>query len=133
MDMWIDRTNGRIETSIYRKPTFTWVYTHFTSFLPSVYKFGLLSTLLFRYFSICSNYKLFHEEVLEFKKIFQRNGYPEKMIDASIYKFLNKMFCQKPPTDDNDPKKEFSIILPFLGPLSDKVQRRIKKILLMES
>ena len=38
------------------------------------------------------------------------------------------MFCQKPPIDDNDPKKEFSIILPFLGPLSDKVQRRIKKL-----
>ena len=70
LDMLIDRNDGKITTSVYRKPTFTGVYTHFRSFLPNVYKFGLLSTLLFRYFAICSSYKLFHLEVVELKKIF---------------------------------------------------------------
>ena len=68
LDMIIDRNSNKIVTSIYRKTTFTGVYTHFYSFLPSVYKFGLLSTLLFTYFSLCSNFQLFHLEVLEFKK-----------------------------------------------------------------
>ena len=58
LDMLIDRSSGTIITSIYRKPTFTGVYTHFYSFLPSIYKFGLLSTLLYRYFSISSNCEL---------------------------------------------------------------------------
>ena len=70
MDNLIDRIDGKFITSVYRKPTFTGVYTHYQSFISSVYKFGLLSTLLFRYFSICSSYALFHLEVIEFKKIF---------------------------------------------------------------
>ena len=48
----IDRDNEKIFISIYRKPTFTGVYTHFYSFLPSSHKFDPLSTLLCRYFSL---------------------------------------------------------------------------------
>ena len=110
-------------TSIYRKPTFTGVCTHFHSFLPSVYKFGLLSTLVFRYFSLCSDFQLFHLEVLEFKKIFLLNGYPAKFVNACIFKFLNKMFVKKVV-----PKKEYEITLPYLGPLSNKIHRRIKNV-----
>ena len=50
LDNLIDRKDGKFITSVYRKPTFTEVYTHYLSFIPSVFKFGLLSTLLFRYF-----------------------------------------------------------------------------------
>ena len=50
LDNLIDRKDGKFITSVYRKPTFTGVYTHYQSFIPSVYKFGLISTLLFRYF-----------------------------------------------------------------------------------
>ena len=70
LDMQIDRNSGNMVTSVYRKPTFKGVYTHFHSFIPSIYKFGLLSTLLFRYFSICSSFNLFHLEVLNIKNIF---------------------------------------------------------------
>ena len=98
---------------------FTGVYTHYLSFLPSVYKFGLLSTLLFRYFSICSSYALFHLEVIEFKQIFLMNGYPSYLIDTCIKKILDKMFCEK-PIRDTVPKKEYFIVLPYLGTLSGK-------------
>ena len=127
LDILIERKLGKFETSVYRKATFTGVYTHYESFLPSVYKFGLLSTLLFRYFSICSNFSLFHLEVLEFKKIFLRNGYPLNFIDACIKKFLDKIFIKKikRPTV---PKKEFFIVLPYLGTLSDKVKKQITSI-----
>ena len=127
LDMLIDRNNGQMTTSIYRKPTFTGVYTHFHSFLPSIYKFGLLSTILFRYFSICSSFQLFHLQILEFKEIFLRNGYPLKIIDTCVQKFLNKVFVTK-VIRDTVPKRDYRIILPYLGPLSDKIQRRIKNI-----
>ena len=90
LDILIDRSDGKIVTSVYRKSTFTGVYTHFLFFLPSVYKFGLLSTLLFRYFSIYSSYAQFHLEVVKFKEIFLRNGYPVGYIDCCIKKFLEK-------------------------------------------
>ena len=79
LDNLIDRKGGKFITRVYRKPTFTGVYTHYESFLPSVYKFGLLLTLLFRYFSICSSFTLFHLEVIEFKNIFLKNGYPSNI------------------------------------------------------
>ena len=125
--MLIDRNNGCIQTSVYRKPTFTGVYTHFHSFLPSTYKFGLLSTILYRYFSTCSSFKLFHLEVLEFKKIFLRNGFLLKIIDASIGKFLKKIFAEKILVH-TVPKREYMIILPYLGPLSNKIHKRIKNV-----
>ena len=36
LDMLVDRNNDKIQTSVYRKPTFTEVYTHFCSFLPGI-------------------------------------------------------------------------------------------------
>ena len=37
---------GKFTTTIYRKPTFSSVYSNFKSFLPSLYKFGLVCTLV---------------------------------------------------------------------------------------
>ena len=45
------------ETSVYRKSTFSSVFTNFKSFIPRTYKI----VVLFRCFSICSSYEKFHE------------------------------------------------------------------------
>ena len=127
LDNLIERKSDNFVTSVYRKATFTGVYTHYQSFLPSVYKIGLLSTLLFRYFSICSNFVLFHLEVLEFKKIFLKNGYPSSTIDYCIRKFLDKIFIKK-VVKQTVPKKEFFIVLPYLGTLSDKIKKQMNNI-----
>ena len=39
------------ETSVYRKSTFSGVFTNFKRFIPMTYKFGLLETVLSRSFS----------------------------------------------------------------------------------
>ena len=36
--------------NVYRKPTLSWVYTHFESFLPASFKFGMVYTLAYRCF-----------------------------------------------------------------------------------
>ena len=88
---------------------------------------GLLSTLLFRYFSICSTYALFHLEVVKFKEIFLRNGYPSWFIDRCIKKFLEKIFTKK-KIFQNVPKKEFLIVLPFLGSISSITEKRVRSL-----
>ena len=45
---------GSFVTTIYRKPTFSGIYTNFTSFMPRKYKYGLILTLLFRSFTFLS-------------------------------------------------------------------------------
>ena len=50
-------------TSVYRKPTFSGVFTNFSSFVHTSYKYGLIYTLIFRCYSLCSNMELFHHEL----------------------------------------------------------------------
>ena len=45
-DMKIFRENGKSVTSVFRKETFSGVYTNFISFIPLEYKFSLVRTHL---------------------------------------------------------------------------------------
>ena len=63
LDITITRTNGHFETSVYRKPTFTGLFTNFHSFTPLQFKRGLIYSLLHRFFNICSSYENFHAQI----------------------------------------------------------------------
>ena len=63
IDVNICAKNGKFVTSVYRKPTFSGVFTNFESFIPMYQKRGLLHTLLHRSFSICCDFKTFHFEI----------------------------------------------------------------------
>ena len=81
LDVNFIREQGKFTTSVYRKPTFSGVYTHFDSFLPNTYKIGVVYTLANRYFLIYSNWLMFRLQLTILRKIFQKNGYPENFID----------------------------------------------------
>ena len=70
LDVKITRRKNQLVTSVFRKATFSGVFTKFKSFMPVAYKFGLVYTLLHRSFSICSSYEKFHEEIVLLKDIF---------------------------------------------------------------
>ena len=50
LDTEVSREKGKCVMTVYRKPTFSVVYTHFESFLPTIYKFGMVYTLAYRCF-----------------------------------------------------------------------------------
>ena len=50
LDVEVSRDGNTFATSVYHKPTFSGVYTHFDRFLPSTYKIGMIYTLVFRFF-----------------------------------------------------------------------------------
>ena len=47
LNIEVIREQGKFTTTIYRKPTFSGVYSNFESFLPSVYKFRMVHTLVY--------------------------------------------------------------------------------------
>ena len=53
LDVEVSREKGKFVTTVYRKPTFSGLYTHFESFLPTVYKFGMVYTLAYRQNLFC--------------------------------------------------------------------------------
>ena len=68
-------TFSEIYTHFDSKPTFSRIYTHFDSLLPSSNKIGLLHTLLYRCFRICSDWTKFHLELVKSIDVFKNNGY----------------------------------------------------------
>ena len=72
LDIKITRHNQQFKTYVYRKPTFSAAFTHYESCLDQTYKKSLIDTLLFRCFSICSGYTLFHLEVENLREILKK-------------------------------------------------------------
>ena len=114
LDVEVSREKGKFVTTVYRKPTFSGVYTHFESFLPTVYKFGMVYTLVYRCFKICSDWTKFHEELSFLKQVFLKNGYPLSFIDNSFKTFVDKLFIKRPQLATVE-KKTLFLSLPYLG------------------
>lgn len=57
-------------TSVYHKPTLTDLLTAFDSFIPIVYKKGLIFSLVDHYFNICLAYEIFHTKLIKLKEVF---------------------------------------------------------------
>ena len=113
------------KTSVYHKQNFSGVYSNFNSFIYDQYKIGLIFTLLFRTFSIVSDFSRFHTEVSHLKDILRKNSFPIKLVDNCIKTFLNKKFLHTPVALTVE-KKELFITLPYLGDLSLAIRTRLQ-------
>ena len=87
---------GKFVTTICMKPTFSDVYTHFDSFLPTDYKVGMVYTLSYRCFQICSDCTRFHEELNFLKHVSLKNGYPLSFIAKCFKMVINKLVIKCP-------------------------------------
>ena len=128
LDVNIFRENEKFATNVYRKKSFSEVYTNFKSFMPETYKIGLIKSLLFRCFSLCSDFIKFHHEIDKLKSILYKNSYPPDLIDKCIKEFLDKILTPKPVVS-TVPKKDLMIVLPYLGKLSLQIRTRIHRIM----
>ena len=77
------RDDGTFERSIYRKPTFTGLYTRWDSFCDTRQKIGLVRSLTSRAIKICSEH-LREDEFNNLRRIFEQNGYPRNVINNMI-------------------------------------------------
>ena len=116
-DIKISPENNKFVTSVYRKPTFSGVFTNFESFIPDIYKCGLIETLLHRSFRLCCNYENFHWEIETLKSILKRSSYPHNLVNHCIKKFLNKLLVHR-DLNFTVPKRELICVLPYLGKAS---------------
>ena len=87
-DVNITCKQGKFTTSVFRKPTFSGIYTHFYSFLPSTYKIVKIHTLLYKRFRIRSDWTKFHLELVKLMDVFESNGYPGNFINNCFKIFL---------------------------------------------
>ena len=73
IDVKITRGINRFSTSVFRKATFSGVFTNFDSFIFESCKTDLIFTFLFRCFTVCSDMQSFNLEVEQLQQIFKCN------------------------------------------------------------
>ena len=92
--------DGQFVTSVFRKPSHSDRYLHFSSDHPLCNKISVIQTLKFRAFAYCSNELLLKAELNHLKQTFLENGYPSWMIDKYLFK-NNKPPVNKPNLPDD--------------------------------
>ena len=118
LDILIKRHSHTFSTSMYRKKTFTGLYTKWDYFTPRKYKVNLIRTLTFpRCFRICSSWSpsLLRSGLNELRKLLLQNGYPAGIINYNINDVLNKQQNRTKNPTTTVPKKDIILVLPYLG------------------
>ena len=95
LDVKVCRKDGKFVTSVYRKPTLSWIFTNYESFIPTYQKMGLLHTLLLRSFSIYCDFKTFHFEIDHLKTILIKTNYHLNLINYIRLKLRFRMYLKE--------------------------------------
>ena len=131
LDVLVTRNEeGTIETSMYRKGTFSGLYMKFDSFVPHHFKKNLISGLLNRAWKICSSYELFYRELNIIKEILMSNGFPVRFLNRHIRKFLDTKPINISKSYVYGPEKRpIFLSLPYCGENSVKLSRQLNRLL----
>ena len=98
-----------------------------TSYVPFTYKLALTKTLINRTFHICNNWNVFHQNIVELKRILGRNLFPPKLVDGTIKNFLDKKIENK-TEGPIELKKQSYFKLPYVGDFSIETKRKINEL-----
>ena len=125
-DVNVFRKEGQFVTNVYPKTTFSGVYTHFESFLPATYKFGMVYALAYRCFRICSDWTKFNQDLRFLKGVFLKNGYLSGFIDSCFKNVIDNVLTEFPVKFKVE--KHLRILpLPFLGDICLQLRTKLRK------
>ena len=112
-----------IITKVYRKPTHTGQYTHFSSNQPLHVKLSTIKSLVRKAKFICSDQKPLNEEISYIRKIMQLNGYPLNVINKTIKDTL-QIDNSKDKSKELEPLK---MLIPYEKVVAEKLKRVASK------
>ena len=120
LDINVQRTGNELHRSIYRKKTFTGLYTRFDSFCPMNQKLSTLKSLVARAVKLCTP-ELLEQEMDKLRSIFMNNGFPIKIINKYIQQAMTPMTKDK---QEGTPRR-VTFKLPYIGNVSRGFSSRI--------
>ena len=89
LDILLKRNNGEIPVLVYRKPTYTDQYLHYSSHQQASCKESDISSLFNRAYSIIPNKDDLHKENSRIKQVLKENEYQESIINKIFRRITN--------------------------------------------
>ena len=96
LDILIKKTSNGIDTSVYRKPTYTGLGINFISSCYENFKLNAFNTMFYRAFRLTSSFENFHNEIKFLERFFMQNGYMSNIFYQKLRTFLNSILCPHP-------------------------------------
>ena len=124
LDVCITKNGNSLNTSIYRKPTYTKLGLSYFSFCAEQFKINTIKCLIYRAYHLSSSYLSFHKEIMYLQSFFHENGYPTNMFENTLKNFLNKIY-RPDSVKLTAPKLKLYVKLPYFGEYSEKMKKEL--------
>lgn len=128
MDVLVKRVENGFVRSVFRKPTFTGLYTRWDSYAPTSQKINLIKSLTTRAVRICSPSTV-ADELVTLKNLFLKNGYPLHVVERTIQQTVQKTTEPKTTEPETDTVSSSVLIrLPWIGGPSVDFRREFQRV-----
>ena len=132
LDVMVQHQKDHFVRSVYRKATFSGLYTRWDSFGPRNQKISVIRSLSSRAARICSPGTL-ADELVRLKDVFVKNGYPESVVELAMQETLQrdaerrKHLAQSICPDSSQEVDRVFLRLPWLGKVSYRYQKQFSE------
>ena len=99
MDVLITKTSNRIKTTVYKKLTFSELYTKWDSYTSTKYKTNLINNLLHRAHQICCSFASLRKQFKQISLVLEKNGCPKNLLNKYINRFLGNHYGKDSPKE----------------------------------
>ena len=131
LDTLLKQDNGEISVLVYRKPTHTDQYLHYSSHHQTSCKERVVSSLFNRPYSIITNKDDLDKENTRITRVLKENGYQESIINKIFKRITNNHNLPQSnhltqATDIQEEGIRMSINLPYVKGTSEKPRRILR-------
>ena len=127
LDALVERKGSRMKTSVYRKPTSTDRYIHYSSHHQRRVLRGTLCSMRGRAHNLCRDSSV-DNELIHLTRVFESNGYPSVFV---------RRVLDEPPTwnngsadkiEEEEESKPKVLYLPYVRGVSERIERRCRNL-----
>jgi len=128
LDTTTTRVRGRIQVSVYRKPTHTEKYLDYNSHHPSQHKRSVVNTLLRRAQEIPSTNAGRSRERRHVIKVLRDNNYPLRFLRSfkSYHSSLHRDSSNNNTSSTSAPSTSPFVVLPYVRGISERISRVLR-------
>ncbi|KFD54739.1 hypothetical protein M513_04439, partial [Trichuris suis] len=124
LDALVIRDGRRLKTTVYRKPTHSNRYLHFSSHHSRSVMRGIITGMVDRAISVCDK-EFLAAELRHIKATFLYNGYPPGLISSVVRQRINRPDVPLP--EHNGPSCPL-LVLPYYKGIGEKIRRMGKEV-----